>query len=46
MSALALTSFLGLESVIALLFFKEEVIWLLPFFYVLAQPVFQCKQEG
>lgn len=32
MSALALTSFLGLESIITLLFFKEEVMWLLPFF--------------
>lgn len=43
MSALALSSFLGLESFIALLFLKEEGMWLLPFFYVLALPMFQCK---
>lgn len=43
MTALALSLSLGLESILALLFLKEEGIWLLPFFYVLALPKFQCK---
>lgn len=32
MSALALSLSLGLESILALLFLKEEGVWLLPFF--------------